>query len=60
MDNGHVIADAVVSGLQDYFVRQRVRVWLFAGARQSIMVPAHLIVVWLREADGPVSPARSD
>ena len=43
VDSGHVVADASVAGLQDYFVGQRVRVWISAGARQSIVVPSRLV-----------------
>lgn len=43
VDNGHVVADAAVSGLADYFVGQRVRVWIPAGERQAIIVPEPLI-----------------
>ena len=43
VDNGHVIADAVVTGLKDYFVGQRVRVWVSAGEREAIVVPENLI-----------------
>ena len=43
IDNGHVVADAMVSGLSDYFVGQRVRVWVSAGPRQAIIVPGHLL-----------------
>lgn len=42
--NGHVVADAIVTGMGDYFVGQRVRVWVSAGSRQAILVPASLIV----------------
>ena len=44
VDNGHVVADAVVAGMGDYFVGQRVRVWVSAGSRAAIAVPEHLIV----------------
>jgi RND family efflux transporter MFP subunit len=44
VDNGHVVADATVVGLGDYFVGQRVRVWVPAGERQAILVPDSLIV----------------
>ena len=44
VDNGHVVADARVSGLGDYFVGQRVLVWVSAGARTTIKVPEDLIV----------------
>jgi RND family efflux transporter MFP subunit len=43
VDNGHVVADASVPGLTDYFVGQRVRVWIPAGARTAIVVPEKLI-----------------
>ena len=44
VQNGHVVADANVEGLKDYFVGQRVRVWVAAGTRPAIVVPAGLIV----------------
>jgi RND family efflux transporter MFP subunit len=44
VDNGHVVADAAVAGLGDYFVGQRLRVWIGAGERPAILVPADLIV----------------
>jgi RND family efflux transporter MFP subunit len=44
VDNGHVVADARVSGLGDYFVGQRMLVWVSAGARTTIKVPEDLIV----------------
>lgn len=44
VENGHVVADARVSGLQDYFVGQRVRVWVSAGTRQAVRVPENLII----------------
>lgn len=43
VDNGHVVADAVVGGMGDYFVGQRVRVWVSAGQRNAIRVPEKLI-----------------
>lgn len=43
IDNGHVVADATVKELGDYFVNERVRVWVSAGKRQAIVVPADLI-----------------
>lgn len=43
IDNGHVVADATVAGLSDYFVGERVRVWVAAGSRQAIVVPGHLL-----------------
>jgi RND family efflux transporter MFP subunit len=61
IDNGHVVADATVSELGDYFVGERVRVWVSAGKRKTYAVPQNLIVtrsgidyvrLWLK--DGPV------
>lgn len=43
IDNGHVVADATVAELGDYFVNERVRVWVSAGSRKAIVVPAKLI-----------------
>lgn len=42
--DGRVMADATVDGLSDYFVGERVRVWVSAGDRKTIVVPANLIV----------------
>ncbi len=62
VQNGDVVADAIVPGLRDYFVGQRVRVWVSAGQREAIMVPAHLVTtrfgidyarVW-RPAEGTI------
>lgn len=44
VENGRVVADATVAGLSDYFVGRRVRVWVSAGRRKAIAVPANLIV----------------
>jgi RND family efflux transporter MFP subunit len=44
VDNGHVVADATVGGMGDYFVGQRVRVWVTAGQRPTILVPKSLII----------------
>lgn len=43
VENGHVIADARVPGLGDYFVGQRIRVLVPAGRRTAILVPETLI-----------------
>ena len=62
VENGHVVADALVSGLQDYFVGQRVRVWISAGERKAVVVPENLsatrfgidyVRLWTRE-DGAI------
>ncbi len=44
IQNGEVVADATVPGLEDYFVGERVRVWISAGRRKTIVVPESLIV----------------
>jgi RND family efflux transporter MFP subunit len=43
IEDGRVIADAAVAGLGDYFVGQRIRVWISAGERTSIIVPGSFI-----------------
>lgn len=43
VDHGHVIADATVAGMGDYFVGQRVQVWVSAGSRPATLVPENLI-----------------
>jgi RND family efflux transporter MFP subunit len=44
IDNGHVVVDATVQALGDYFVNERVRVWIAAGSRRAIVLPENLIV----------------
>jgi len=44
IEDGRVVADAQVSGLGDYFVGERIRVWVSAGERDSVTVPASFIV----------------
>lgn len=44
IEAGQVMADATVTGLSDYFVGERVRIWVAAGSRQTIIVPARLLV----------------
>jgi hypothetical protein len=44
IEDGRVIADAVVAGLGDYFVGERIRVWVSTGERSSIIVPGSFIV----------------
>ena len=43
IEEGRVVADAVVEGLEDYFVNERVRVWIAAGARPAYVIPARFI-----------------
>jgi hypothetical protein len=44
IEDGRVVADAVVGGLGDYFVNERIRVWVSAGERQSFIVPGSFII----------------
>lgn len=44
IEEGRVVADAAVPGLGDYFVGERLRVWIAAGHRQGIIIPARFIV----------------
>ena len=41
---GRVVADAEVQGIGDYFVGERLRVWIAAGTRLGIVVPASAIL----------------
>lgn len=43
IEDGRVVADADVPGLGDYFVNERVRVWISAGDRSAFVVPASYI-----------------
>ena len=38
-----MLADADVEGLGDFFVGQRVRVWIGAGARNAFVIPAAFV-----------------
>jgi RND family efflux transporter MFP subunit len=44
IEDGRVIADADVQGLGDYFVGERVRVWVSGGERTAFIVPSSYIV----------------
>jgi multidrug efflux pump subunit AcrA (membrane-fusion protein) len=44
IEDGRVTADAEVAGLGDYFVGERIRVWVSAGERSSVTVPASFII----------------
>ncbi len=39
IEDGRVVADATVEGLGDYFVKQRIRVWIAAGDRTAFVIP---------------------
>ncbi|MCW5745703.1 MAG: efflux RND transporter periplasmic adaptor subunit [Alphaproteobacteria bacterium] len=43
IEDGRVIADANVDGLGDYFVGERIRVWVSAGERPAFIVPSGFI-----------------
>lgn len=43
IEDGRVTADAVVEGLGDYFVSERIRVWISGGERKAFVVPAGFI-----------------
>jgi hypothetical protein len=38
-----VVADATVQGLGDYFVNERIRVWVSGGERTAFVVPARFV-----------------
>ncbi|WP_297298287.1 efflux RND transporter periplasmic adaptor subunit [uncultured Methylovirgula sp.] len=59
IENGRVVADAQVAGLGDYFLGERIEVWISGGERRAFIVPAHFIVTRfgldyarLRQANG--------
>ena len=43
IQGGRVIADVEVSGLGDYFVGERTRVYIDTGTRRTIIVPASYV-----------------
>jgi RND family efflux transporter MFP subunit len=43
IEDGRVVADAQVSGLGDYFVGERILVWVSSGSRSTIVVPSSYI-----------------
>jgi RND family efflux transporter MFP subunit len=43
IEEGRVTADAAVDGLGDYFVSERLRVWISAGERPAFIVPAGFV-----------------
>jgi len=59
IEDGRVVADAVVEGLGDFFVGERVRVYVEVDERAAFLVPEDFLInrygvdyVRLREADG--------
>jgi RND family efflux transporter MFP subunit len=43
IEDGRVVADATVEGLGDYFVGERIRVWISAGERTAFVIPESFI-----------------
>lgn len=43
IEDGRVVADAVVGGLGDYFVGERIQVWVSGGERPAFIVPEGFI-----------------
>ena len=43
IEDGRVMADAVVDGLGDYFVSERIRVWISGGERAAFVVPGAFV-----------------
>jgi RND family efflux transporter MFP subunit len=69
IEDGRVIADAAVEGLGEYFVGDRLRVWISAGARAALVIPSGYVttrfgidyvrVRWAdRTIDAPVQRGR--
>ena len=61
IEEGRVIADAVVEGLGEYFVGDRLRVWIASGERPAFVIPADYVktrfgidYVQLRRGDATV------
>jgi RND family efflux transporter MFP subunit len=58
IEDGRVIADATVQGLGEYFVGDRLRVWISGGTRTAYVIPSNYVTtrfgidyVHLRQAD---------
>jgi RND family efflux transporter MFP subunit len=43
IEDGQVVADAVVEGLGDYFVSGRIRVWISSGERAAFVIPTRFV-----------------
>ncbi len=61
IEDGRVIADASVEGLGEYFVGDRLRVWISGGARTAFVIPSSYVTtrfgidyVHLRQAEQTV------
>ena len=58
IEDGRVIADARVDGLGEYFVGDRLRVWISGGTRGALVIPSNFVTtrfgidyVHIRQAD---------
>ncbi|WP_431854950.1 efflux RND transporter periplasmic adaptor subunit [Azospirillum sp.] len=63
MAGGQVVADATVTGLGDFFVGERVRVYVATGTRDTIVIPPDFVVRrfgtdFVRLADGTEAPVQ--
>ncbi|MBR0702820.1 efflux RND transporter periplasmic adaptor subunit [Bradyrhizobium diazoefficiens] len=61
IEEGRVIADATVEGLGEYFVGDRLRVWVSGGTRTAFVIPSNYVTtrfgidyVQLRKGDGTI------
>lgn len=43
IEEGRVVADAIVTGLGEYFVGDRLRVWISGGKRDAYVIPARYV-----------------
>lgn len=43
VEEGRVVADAIVEGLGEYFVGDRLRVWISGGQRPAFVIPASFV-----------------
>lgn len=64
MAGGQVVADAAVSGLGDFFVGERVRVYVATGTREAVVIPPDWLLRrfgtdFVRLADGTEVPVQA-
>ncbi len=62
IEDGRVIADATVENLGEYFVGDRLRVWISGGERKALVIPSNYVTtrygidyVQIRQADRTIS-----
>ncbi|KAA0686095.1 efflux RND transporter periplasmic adaptor subunit [Azospirillum brasilense] len=63
MASGQVVADATVTGLGDFFVGERVRVYVATGTREAFVIPPDFVLRrfgtdFVRLADGTEAPVQ--